>query len=285
MAEYNKKNELDLTISADEHIAIGSEIGHGYLTGPGLYEFPVDYAIVGGSCIHEGCIELGSLEEVEQEAKNIRTKHLNHKTIEAAGNNLAFNEDNIQMGVGLPTDSSFLWTNGIVPYTIAADVPDANRIDDAIQHIESNTAIRFIRRTQSNASRYPNYIEIISNGDEGWSSSWIGMRGGKQLVRLSDLHAWPILVHEFLHALGVYHEQSRSDRDEYVQIRWNNIPDGPPPEDEKNWTGNFQKKPGSVDYFDYDYGSIARYSCSASWKPNTLFGGISSRFWALRTLG
>jgi hypothetical protein len=66
-------------------------------------------------------------------------------------------------------------------------------------------------------------------------------------------------VHEFLHALGVYHEQSRSDRDTFVEIRWDNIQDGPPPDGEIDARGNFQKKPDATDYFDYDYGSLMHY--------------------------
>lgn len=61
--------------------------------------------------------------------------------------------------------------------------------------------------------------------------SYLGSRGGRQTVSLQspDCLQVGVISHEFMHALGFVHEQSRFDRDNYVTIMWPNI-----------WRGNFK---------------------------------------------
>lgn len=70
-------------------------------------------------------------------------------------------------------------------------------------------------------------------------SSMIGRQGGQQIITLGNgCYYKAIVMHEILHALGFIHEQcktkrgresmafsARADRDEYVQINWDNIED------------------------------------------------------------
>lgn len=62
--------------------------------------------------------------------------------------------------------------------------------------------------------------------------SAVGRRGGRQALNLQPnepgvgCFRLGTIAHEFLHALGFYHQQSTSDRDNYVDIIWRNIDDG-----------------------------------------------------------
>jgi hypothetical protein len=53
----------------------------------------------------------------------------------------------------------------------------------------------------------------------------VGRVGGLQPIKLSNQCGWVEIVHEVMHALGFIHEQSRTDRDQYVQVIWDNIQD------------------------------------------------------------
>uniref|UniRef100_A0A4W5PJ72 Metalloendopeptidase n=1 Tax=Hucho hucho TaxID=62062 RepID=A0A4W5PJ72_9TELE len=90
------------------------------------------------------------------------------------------------------------------------------------------------------------------------SGTWVVWRSSKYGQTLSIGNYCDhigIVEHEFLHALGIWHEQSRYDRDEYVTIVWKNI--------RRGHERNFMKV--SPHYsttlgFPYDYNSVLHYS-------------------------
>ena len=74
-------------------------------------------------------------------------------------------------------------------------------------------------------------------------------RGAKSYCKLDG-----VVRHELGHTIGLWHEQSRPDRDRYIRIDWSNIEPGGYP--------NFYKYSRSeVNTFSlpYDYGSIMHY--------------------------
>ncbi|KAJ8004408.1 hypothetical protein DPEC_G00135400 [Dallia pectoralis] len=83
--------------------------------------------------------------------------------------------------------------------------------------------------------------------------SFLGRTEGPQPLSLQSPGCmWSgIASHEFMHALGFVHEQSRSDRDRYVTIVWDNIIQGQ--------EHNFKKYPTNNLNTIYDYSSVMHY--------------------------
>ncbi|RXM34396.1 High choriolytic enzyme 1 [Acipenser ruthenus] len=93
-------------------------------------------------------------------------------------------------------------------------------IEGALSSFAQFTCIEFIRRT--------NERDFISVQSRSGCYSFIGRRGGRQVLSLNRLNCvyHQVVQHEFLHALGFNHEQTRSDRDSYVNILYENIEQG-----------------------------------------------------------
>ena len=89
-------------------------------------------------------------------------------------------------------------------------------IFQAIREMEAKTLIRF--------KMHSNEKDMITVYPGGGCSSSLGRQGGIQFLSLADgCHGMATIMHEFMHALGVAHTQSRPDRDEYVTIIKENI--------------------------------------------------------------
>ena len=223
--------------SSDES---GKGVISGLREGPKRFVFDekeVEYSIIDGKAIFEGDIYLGEVDE----AGSLRAD------MEAEGEG-AEAADDIAHAVAI-TGQHFRWPLGVVPYEIHPSLPNQQRVHDAIDEIEKHTSIRFVERTTANQSRFSNYIHFFE-GDGCWSS--VGMRGGRQRISLAAGCGFGASVHEILHALGLWHEQSREDRNSHVTINFPNILPGR----EHNFNQHIVDG-DDIEY--YDFGSIMHY--------------------------
>jgi len=154
-------------------------------------------------------------------------------------------------------DTNYKWPNNEIPYIIDSNAgysaSQITTIENALATYSQRTngCVKAVKRTNQK-----DYIKII-NGEGCYSN--VGRRGGMQELSLKQNGCiWTsTVVHEFLHAAGFWHEQSRDDRDDHVQIHLNNVKSGK--------EHNFNKHPLSYTQLigDYDYASVMHYRDTA----------------------
>ncbi|KAM9797844.1 uncharacterized protein ACB057_008878 [Neosynchiropus ocellatus] len=150
------------------------------------------------------------------------------------------------------TDTDFLWDSP-VPYTLDEGLElNAKGVTlRAFDQFRLKTCIDFtVRETED----YFIHVQKL-----GGCFSYIGqafLQNGQALSIGQYCDEISTVEHEFLHALGFYHEQSRPDRDDFVTIVFDNILEGR--------SHNFDIADGSsAQGVPYDYMSVMHYGKNA----------------------
>jgi len=138
----------------------------------------------------------------------------------------------------------------IVPYRLSSVFSNADRnlIRTSLNDLEARTgSINFISYTNQQ-----NYVNVVRTSNS--CSSFVGKIGGPQNLNLGPgCMDKGVIQHEFIHALGLSHEQTRPDRDTYVTIKVNNI------RSKQIADVNFGKKNADTLGSPYDYRSVMHY--------------------------
>lgn len=220
----------EATDAQDEQLT-SNKVRTALIRGNSFAAKPVQYVEVDGLAIFEGDIVLGTVEEVQRESEMLRAELV----------------EGVASGVAI-SGAQFRWPNCRIPFRIDPALPNQNRVTDAIAHWEANTNFRFVARTTQ--------TDFVTFRVGTGCSSSVGRRTGEQFVNLAAGCSAGSTIHEIGHVVGLWHEQSREDRDLFITINWAKIIAGM----EHNFN---QHITDGDDIGPYDFGSIMHYPRNA----------------------
>lgn len=110
------------------------------------------------------------------------------------------------------------WPDNKIYYMVEG-IPNEYKayISKAILKIEERTYLDFVQGKGDKGYIQFNYV---ASNDWDAHSDYLGMKKGKQNIVLSTdaIKSVGTIIHEICHAIGMDHEQNRSDRDNYLTI-------------------------------------------------------------------
>ena len=146
------------------------------------------------------------------------------------------------------------WPDGIVPYEFVDGINETQRstVLAAIDHWNANTRLLFVARTPENADAYPERLQFFPTGN---CASYVGRVDDQPQPVYVQGCTLGSVIHELGHAIGLYHEHTRPDRDSWIRVDNSQILEG--------LERNFKiQTTNARNYGPYDYDSIMHYGPS-----------------------
>lgn len=140
------------------------------------------------------------------------------------------------------------WPNGVIPYFIGGGV-SRQLIEEAVWEFNQGGGVTYVPYD----SKYSSYVVFVPIAGTS-SYSQVGMVNGPQVIQLSTNATRAAIMHEMCHAAGMYHEQSRPDRNSFVTVTTTG-------RDDSGWyNGGWSMPADGSTIGDYDYTSIMHYA-------------------------
>lgn len=193
----------------------------------------IRFRVVDGLAIYQGDIILGKAD--------VLIKALAERSAKPDGRKQAL----------FVSDPAAYWPKSTIPYGIDPSIKNTAFILGAIQHWQDKTPIRFVAH-----GKETDWVTFKPSSDNSvCASSSLGVAGGEQFIFGSELCPTGALIHEIGHAVGLEHEQARSDASDHIRILLENI-------EKSGYSqfGTFSDQP--IDVGDYDYSSIMHYAAT-----------------------
>jgi len=122
-----------------------------------------------------------------------------------------------------PEQAGQKWLGGQFVYAFGPEVSiDPARIDvfeSACRALLDTTALRCAPREL--APDAPDYVYVVAGGHD---FSYVGRQGGCQLLSILSWNNPIVVAHEIKHALGWAHEQQHPDRERFIEVDFDAVP-------------------------------------------------------------
>lgn len=218
----------------------------------------IAYVVENGHAMHEGDVDLGPVSELRK--------------LRGGAANLGDRWPNSTVYYRFDDDFTGLTCGEAMTDCVSA----RSKVRSTLEAMELKLPLRFIEDTGENADNYITFDWAAADSTFGGVSDSIGMDGGEQTIKfrsghLNDpfnphwfetYHRQPTagtIRHEVLHAVGLWHEQSRQDRAMFVAVDDDCIID------EKE--SQFEIKSGATSVGPYDFSSIMHYGATSYCDP------------------